>query len=121
AQKGTNPTVVADQIGRPTFTATLVGAIDNLLSNHSPYGTYNASNEGKPVSWANLTRQVYEYAGLPNKVTDITTQKYFEGKESIAPRPLNSVFDLGKIESAGFTPNNWQDDLREYVNKELNT
>jgi dTDP-4-dehydrorhamnose 3,5-epimerase len=120
AKKGINPVVVSDQIGRPTFTTTLVNSIDHLLTNNLPYGTYNVSNEGKPVSWANLTRNIYKIADFDNKVTDITTKEYFEGKEYIAPRPINSIFDLGKIEASGFNPNDWQDDLEKYVNKELN-
>ncbi|MEI7632414.1 MAG: NAD(P)-dependent oxidoreductase, partial [bacterium] len=61
AQKGINPTVVADQIGRLTFTNTLVSAISHLLGGVNtsniklqisnidssfPYGTYNVSNDG---------------------------------------------------------------------------
>jgi len=41
------------------------------------------------------------------------------GQEGIAPRPLNSSFDLSKIEATGFKPRNWREDLKEYINKEL--
>jgi hypothetical protein len=29
------------------------------------------------------------------------------------------VLDLAKIESAGFRPRDWREDLREYIKKEL--
>ncbi len=113
--RGINPTVVADQIGRLTFTSTLVGAIDHLLTTNAAYGTYNVSNDGESVSWADITREIYTSAGLPNTVTDTTTAEYFAGKDGIAPRPLKSTLDLSKIKAAGYTPNDWRDDLKAYL------
>lgn len=118
-QKGVDPTVVADQIGRPTFTAELVRAIDHLLTTGPDYGTYNVSNDGEPVSWADLTREIFKLAEMDNKVTDTTTAEYYKGKDNVAPRPLNSVFDLSKIEATGFSPRDWNEDLREYIDKEM--
>jgi dTDP-4-dehydrorhamnose reductase len=119
AKKGINPTVVSDQIGRLTFTPELVRAIDHILSKQLPYGTYNVTNGGEPVSWADVARKIYTCAGLPNTVTDASTEKYYEGKKGIAPRPLQSMLDLSKIQSTGFTPNDWRVDLETYINKEL--
>ena len=119
-QKGVAPTVVHDQVGRLTFVSVLVGAIDHLLSTQAAFGTYNASNQGEPVSWADITRTIFHEAGFDLPVTNTTTQEYYQGKDGIAPRPLNSILDLGKLQAAGFTPNNWHDDLRDYVKKELN-
>lgn len=118
-QKGTNPTVVADQIGRPTFTAELARAIKFLIDKNAPYGTYNMTNEGRPVSWADFTRAIFAEAGFNLEVSDTTSEEYFASKPGVAPRPLNSVLDLSKIEATGFKPSNWQDDLREYIRKEL--
>mgnify|MGYP001563231170 CR=1 FL=1 len=116
-KKGVSPTVVADQIGRPTFTAELARIIDYLLKVKAPYGTYNASNGGDTVNWADFARAILEEAGFDQQVTDTTTDKYFAGKSSVAPRPLNSVLDLSKIETIGFKPTNWQDDLKLYIQK----
>jgi dTDP-4-dehydrorhamnose 3,5-epimerase len=58
-------------------------------------------------------------AGLDLAVVDTTTKDYFADKVGSAPRPLNSLLDLSKIEGIGFKPNDWRDDLREYINKEL--
>lgn len=119
-KKSVSPTVVADQVGRPTFTNELARAIDHLLSHSAVFGTYNVSNGGKPVSWADLTRQIFKEAGFNLKVIDTTTDEYFANKPGVAPRPLNSVLDLAKIESTGFKPRDWREDLRQYIQKELN-
>lgn len=118
-QKGVAPTVVHDQIGRLTFVSVLVGAIDRLLSSQADFGTYNVSNEGEPVSWADITRTIFHEAGFNLQVANTSTKEYYEGKNGIAPRPLNSILDLGKLQAAGFTPNNWHDDLKAYINKEM--
>lgn len=115
AIKGVNPTVVADQVGRLTFTSTVVNAIDHLLKTKADYGTYNISNDGEPSSWANITRKIYELASLKNTVTDISTAGYYKGKENIAPRPLLSELNLKKIKATGLKINNWQADLLDYI------
>jgi len=117
-KKGIAPTVVADQVGRLTFTSELVKAIDHLLRNQAPYGTYNVSNNGEPASWADITREIFKYAGYNLAVTDTNTVAYYEGKEGIAPRPLKSTLSLEKIQAAGFVPTDWHDDLEHYIKKE---
>jgi dTDP-4-dehydrorhamnose 3,5-epimerase len=119
ASKGIDPTVVADQMIRPTFTGELVRAIDHLLKTKAPYGIYNVTNEGAVVSWADFTRAIFREAEVANVVHDTTLVEYSSSKEGIAPRPLNSVLDLSKIESTGFSPADWKDSLSEYVKKEL--
>jgi dTDP-4-dehydrorhamnose 3,5-epimerase len=116
--KGIEPKVVADQIGRLTFTAELVRGIDHLLGANTPYGTYNVSNEGAPVSWADVTRAVFEEAGYNLQVFDITTEEYFADKPEAARRQLESTLELSKIEATGFKPHDWRDDLKAYVTKE---
>lgn len=119
AQKGISPTVVADQIGRLTFTSELVRAVDHLLSSKSPYGVYNVTNDGTSMSWADITREIFSLAGYDNlTVTDTTTEEYFAGKPGIAPRPLQSEMDLSRIQSTGFTSRDWKDDLKQYIEKE---
>lgn len=121
AAKGIAPTVVADQIIRPTFTTELARAIKFLLDKPAEFGIYNMTNEGEPLSWADFTRAIFKTAGINMKVTDTTLREYSASKPGVAPRPLNSVLDLAKIEAIGFKPHNWRDDLTEYVNKEINS
>lgn len=133
AEKGISPSVVSDQIGRLTFTSTLVDAIDHLLlhqpsttnenreleNGKCPYGTYNVTNTGESVSWAQITREIFTLSGHDDlTVTDTTTADYFAGKSGIAPRPLQSTLDLAKIEATGFTPNDWRSDLATYISNQ---
>ncbi|HEX5447775.1 MAG TPA: NAD(P)-dependent oxidoreductase [Candidatus Saccharimonadales bacterium] len=118
-QKGVAPTVVADQIIRPTFTTVLAEAIGFLLDKSPPFGIYNVTNEGEAVSWADFTRAIFKEAGMNLSVTNTTLAEYSAGKPGIAPRPLNSVLDLSKIEVAGFKPTDWRADLKEYIEKEM--
>ena len=118
-QKNIEPTVVADQIGRLTFTSQLVRAIDHLLTSKSEYGIYNLSNGGDPASWADITREIFKIAGYELKVTDTTTEEYFASKPDVAPRPLKSELALDKIKATGLTPKDWREDLAEYIKKEL--
>lgn len=121
AAKNISPTVVSDQVGRLTFTDTLADAVELLLTKKAPYGVYNVSNGGEPASWADVTRAIFAALGRNDlTVTDTTTADYFADKPDTAKRPLNSAFDLNKIQSQGLQLRGWQPALQEYVkqNKE---
>lgn len=119
AEKGVSPTVVADQIGRLTFTSELVRAIDHLLTSQSTYGTYNVTNDGPPLSWADITRRIFKLAGRDElTVNDTTTADYYAGKDEIAPRPLLSIMNLDKLQATGFKSRDWQEELADYIAKE---
>jgi len=103
ADRGISPTVVDDQIGRLTHTANLAAAIKHLLDTGAPYGTYNCTDGGNPVSWADIAKAVFVSHGRsPDDVTPVTTEEYYAGKSMIAPRPLHSVLDLSKLEATGY-------------------
>jgi len=114
-KRGIEPSVVSDQIGRLTFTSELVKAIDHILQKRAEFGTYNISNNGESVSWAEITRAIFTEAGLTNKVTDITTKDYYKNKEGVAPRPLQSTLDLSKIKKTGFITTDWRESLAKYL------
>ncbi|MEK0154580.1 NAD(P)-dependent oxidoreductase, partial [Arthrobacter oryzae] len=115
AGRGIEPSVVNDQIGRLSFTADIAAGIRHLLESGAAYGTYNLSNDGEPQSWADIAADVYELSGKPRTaVTGVSTEEYFKGKPA-APRPLNSVLDLAKIQSTGFEPARAQSRLKEYL------
>lgn len=120
AEKDISPTVVSDQIGRLTFTHTLVDAIDHLLTKKAEFGTYNVSNDGRPASWAEITRSIFGALdrGDDLTVTDTTTEEYFGSKTGIAPRPLKSELDLSKIKAAGLDLRDWEEELIEYIQAE---
>ena len=112
AARGVKPSVVNDQIGRLTFTDTLARGIKHLLEIGAPYGTYNLTNEGQPVSWADIAKIVFEKSGKsPSDVQPVSTAEYFADKPNTAKRPLQSTLDLTKIEKTGFIPEDWRDKL----------
>ena len=116
ADRGVSPTVVDDQIGRPTFTADLAAGIAHLLRTQAPHGTYNLTNGGEPASWADVAAAVFAARGRPaGDVGRTSTEKYFAGKPQAAVRPLNSVLDLAKITTTGFSPRDWRAALAEYL------
>jgi dTDP-4-dehydrorhamnose reductase len=116
AERDIQPSVVSDQIGRLTFTSTLAAGIKHLVNSSADFGTYNLTNSGQSGSWADIAKIVYKKSGkLGEDVTPITTAEYYAGKENIAPRPLQSILDLAKIEAAGFSPPDWRDELDNYM------
>ena len=115
ADRGIEPRVVDDQFGRLTFTSELVRSIQHVLETQAPYGTYNLSNGGEPVSWADIARRVFVARGRPgDAVTSVSTADYGAGK-SLAPRPRHSALDLAKITATGFEPRAAADQLAEYL------
>jgi dTDP-4-dehydrorhamnose 3,5-epimerase len=119
ARKDVSPKVVGDQVGRLTFTNTLVDGIEHLLNTKAPFGVYNLSNDGEAASWAEVTRAVFAEMGRDDlTVTDVSTAEYFEGKQAAA-RPLQSAMDLTKIKATGFEPTDWRAELSAYVKHEL--
>ena len=117
AERDIEPSVVGDQFGRLTFTTELVRALDHLLAKQAPFGTYNLSNDGDIVSWADFAREIYKQLKPKLKVTDTTAAEYFAGKIS-SPRPTQSGLDLTKIKKTGFAPHDWRKDLHDYIEAE---
>ena len=116
AVRGVRPSVVNDQIGRLTFTDTLARGIRHLLETGAPYGTYNLTNEGQPVSWAEIAKIVFEKSGKsPSDIQPVSTAEYFASKPGAAKRPLQSTLDLTKIEKTGFIPEDWRDKLNRLL------
>ena len=110
-------TVVNDQLGRLTFTDQMAQGIFALLDGEAPYGTYNLTGSGRVASWAEIAREVFELScGNGDAVVPVTTAEYYASAEGpIAPRPVHSDLDLSKLCTAGFSPRDWEDELREYL------
>jgi dTDP-4-dehydrorhamnose 3,5-epimerase/reductase len=112
---GVSPSVVDDQVGRLTFADELSRATRHLLDAHAAYGTYNVSNGGDPMSFADVAKAVFELSGRSGEeVSTVTTEKYAEGKD-LAPRPLHSVMDLSKLRATGFEPEDARVALARYL------
>lgn len=110
AHGGVSPTVVDDQIGRPTFARDLAAALIALAGRE--HGTYHVTNDGEPVSWHGLAREVFARCGRsPGDVRPVTTAEYTVDKPRMARRPANSVLDLSLLTRAGVTMPPWRDSL----------
>lgn len=98
--------VVADQVGSPTWTGDLVTALEALLT--LPPGVYHTAGGGS-TSWAGLAREVFAQAGLACTVRDITTAEL--GRP--APRPARSVLAVTRPHAPVLR--GWRDALRDYL------
>lgn len=115
AAQGVAPSVVDDQIGRPTNADDLARAIAHLLGVEAPSGVYHCSNSGEPVSWYTLAQTVYRHCHAnPARVSTTSTQEFY-GDRPHAPRPEHSTLDLSSLEATGFHPRPWEVALAEYV------
>ena len=104
--------VVSDQIGTPTYTFDLARLLVDMAETEK-YGYYHATNEGGYISWYDFTVEIFKQAGMPTKVTPVTTAEYGLSK---AARPFNSRLDKSKLAENGFTPlPTWQDALSRYL------
>ncbi|EON22738.1 dTDP-4-keto-L-rhamnose reductase and [Nocardioides sp. CF8] len=109
AAKGVSPSVVSDQVGRLTFADELSRATKHLISSGAGFGTYNVSNGGAAMSWAEIAREVFTRSGrAAEDVSETTTAEYAAGVlekgSPFAPRPLQSAMSLAKIRATGFEP-----------------
>ncbi|MFB8147796.1 dTDP-4-dehydrorhamnose reductase [Microbacterium sp. NPDC056003] len=121
AARGASPSVVDDQRGRLTFADDLARAIAHLLESHAPYGVYNVTGAGEPMTWAEVAREVFSAAGQdPDRVAPVSTEGYSASAGSpTAPRPRNSVLALGRIRGVGFDPPDHRESLAAYLSAEL--
>ncbi len=96
----------------PTYTLDLSRLLVDMTETEK-YGYYHATNEGGYISWYDFTVEIYKQAGIPTKVTPVTTAEYGLSK---AARPFNSRLDKSKLIENGFTPlPTWQNALSRYL------
>jgi dTDP-4-dehydrorhamnose reductase len=88
--------VVADQIGSPTYTYDLARLIIDMIQTDK-YGIYHATNEGY-CSWYEFACEIFKQAGVNVKVNSIKSEDY----TTKAVRPKNSRLSKMSIVSNGF-------------------
>lgn len=110
-------TVVDDQLGRLTFTDQMALGIFHLLDSAAPWGTYDLTGSGRVASWHDIAAKVFQLRnGNGDAVAPVSTADYYASAAGpIAPRPVHSALDLTKLQEAGFSPRDWEDELTEYV------
>lgn len=113
AQNNSELNVVNDQFGSPTSTVDLAKAIVNLI-NTEHYGTYHGTCEGQ-CSWYDFAKKIFEIKNIDIKVNPVTSEEF----KRPAQRPAYSVLDNFMLKLIGLNSfRNWEDSLREYLNKE---
>jgi dTDP-4-dehydrorhamnose reductase len=108
-------TVVADQIGSPTYTYDLAKLLVEMIRTEK-YGIYHATNEGY-CSWYDFACEIFEQAGISVAVKPIKTKDY----PTKAKRPVNSrlskkslsVFRISKLPQ-------WKEALSNFLIEEYN-
>ncbi|MBB3156756.1 dTDP-4-dehydrorhamnose 3,5-epimerase [Microbacterium proteolyticum] len=100
AERGIDPRVVNDQVGRLSFTTDIASTVHALIDGSAPFGVYNVTGTGTPRTWYDIAREVFEITGHdPERVTGVSTDDYFAVSPTpVAPRPRNSVL---RVDDAG--------------------
>lgn len=130
--------VVADQIGSPTYTGDLVEIIKKIISTQDsghrtqdivsvannlepktqdlkpiPFGTYHFSGTGA-CSWYDFAKEIFDQTKTKIDLKAITSAEYPQK----AKRPSYSYMDKTKIETAlSIKVRPWQEMLTEYLSK----
>lgn len=97
-------TVVADQVGRPTWTRTLAEFVHVLIEQKAEYGIYHLSNDGS-CSWYEFAKEILKEKDV--EVAPVTSEEYPQK----ANRPKHSVMDLSKAKKIGFEIPTWEEAL----------
>jgi dTDP-4-dehydrorhamnose reductase len=109
--------VVNDQVGRPTSSADLAGALlataQALLENEALSGTYHFANAGE-TSWFSFAQAIFEEGakhGIRSpRVVPVSTEEF----PTPARRPAYSVLDTSSFTSTfDVEPRPWRDALRD--------
>lgn len=105
-------TVVDDQVGCPTFTGHLAGALVEIASS-PPLGIVHLAGAGA-CSWYELADELIAAAGLDCRLRPGSTEEL--GRP--APRPRYSVLGTERAEDAPQLPD-WRSGVREYLAAEV--
>lgn len=101
--------VVADQIGSPTYTRDLAGAIRELVQADAR-GIVNITNSGT-CSWYEFAKEILQRAGHSTVISPITSAE--AGR--LARRPAYSALSPKVLTSYGILMRSWQDALQAYL------
>jgi dTDP-4-dehydrorhamnose reductase len=110
AQEKDSLSVVADQVGSPSYTVDVAACIADLVAS-SKYGTYHVSNSGI-CSWYDFAKAIFEEANVNIQVNPITTDQF----PRPAQRPAYSVMDHRALRVNGFPEmRHWREALCEFL------
>jgi dTDP-4-dehydrorhamnose reductase len=101
--------VVTDQIGSPTWTGHLSGALLDLAASDA-VGVFHTAGGGQ-CSWHELTVELYRAAGVSTRVNETTAARF----QRPAPRPAWSVLATERDETPRLPP--WQEGVAAYLSE----
>jgi dTDP-4-dehydrorhamnose reductase len=105
--------VVADQVGSPTYTVDLAEGILALLDANAR-GIFHVTNSGQ-TNWQDFAKATLEEFGLLANVAPLTSAKWRAMKPDSAVRPTYSVLDTTKFaETAGRPMRHWREALKDF-------
>jgi dTDP-4-dehydrorhamnose reductase len=99
--------VVSDQVGCPTYTPHLAGALV-LLAEGEEWGIHHITGEGS-CSWFEFAQEIFDQAGYDTRVMAATTDML----DRPAPRPAYSVLGTERANPIVLPP--WRQALAEYL------
>jgi dTDP-4-dehydrorhamnose reductase len=108
--------IIADQRGTPTYAADLAEMILHILDfskkNKWKPGIYHFSNQGE-TTWFGFAEKIKELAKIESCIlVPVSTEEY----GSVVNRPMYSVLDKSKIESAfQVVIPEWEDSLKRFL------
>jgi dTDP-4-dehydrorhamnose reductase len=100
--------VVTDQIGCPTWTGHLAGALVELAERPGETGIHHIAAGGS-CSWNELALEIFERAGIDCRVLPTTSDQFVRP----AKRPAYSVLGSERRDPLVLPP--WQDGVSEYL------
>jgi dTDP-4-dehydrorhamnose reductase len=111
ARRGETLRVASDQVGCPTFSRDLAGAVRDLLGARAR-GTFHFSSGGE-TNWFDLARYVLRHRG-------VSTETLFAAKTRDLPypatRPAYGVLSKEKYRAVtGLSPRPWEEAVGEYL------
>jgi dTDP-4-dehydrorhamnose reductase len=119
AENKSSISVVADQVGSPTYAEDLAQVIVQIMNfvlthkNNSLFGIYHYSNEGV-ASWYDFAHAIFQLKSLSINILPIKTVQY----PTPAQRPSYSILDKNKIKSTfGIKIPHWRDSLARCLEK----
>jgi len=106
--------VVADQIGSPTYTFDLAKLLVEMIQTDK-YGIYHKTNEGY-CSWHEFACEIFKQANIDVKVNRVNTEDY----PTEAKRPKNSrLLKTKGYEKFATNMQSWERALMLYLSREL--
>ena len=100
AKQNESFTVVADEVGQPTWTVDLADLIVRLVVADAPSGTYHGTSQGS-TNWADFARAILTEAGMNPSAIANTTAAILN---RAAPRPHFSCLAHDALRAIGIEP-----------------